>query len=168
MSDIIEESKMASKYEKLHIYHLSDEEVKDYIIKDILRMYPDAQYVEVPVFEAHQAHSNQEHAFFNVIDIKRKKENLTATANFIINQIETNAYGKPEMKFRIVNVFYNINDYDCQNSQEPNRKVMNLDWTNFIYKKFKTADPEYPNRAMQYVESVLQKPNTTKIGQSAL
>lgn len=159
---------MASKYEKLHIYHISDDEVKDYIAKDVLRLFPDAQYVEEPVYDVHKAHRDQEHAFFNVINIVRKKEKLTATASFWINQKQKNVYGKLDMKGRIVNIFYNINDYDCQNSQEPNRKVMNLDWTNFVYKKFKKEDPEYPNRAIQYVQEVLQKESTTKIGQSSL
>lgn len=168
MSDIVKGEEMASKYEKLHIYHISDEEVKDYIVKDILRIYPDAQYVEGPVFDAHKAHRNTEHAFFNVGDIVRKKEKLTATASFWINQLEENPFGKKDLKGRIVNVYYTINDYDCQNSQEPNRKVMNLDWTNFVYKKFKKEDPEYPDRAIQYVQEVLQKESTTKIGQSSL
>lgn len=142
-----------SKYEKLYIYKLSDEEITDFVVQDVLRQYPDAKLVP-DTFAALRDHGHKTPCvFFEIKPIERKKETASTTAQFIIQQEEKNGLGKPEMKFRLVNIFYTMNDFDCQNSHEPKRTTMNKPWVEMIYNKYE--DIEYAKNAIKYEKEVL-------------
>lgn len=144
-----------SKYEKLYIYQLPDEEIKQFIVQDVLRQYPDATFVP-NAFDALRKHGTKKPcAFFEVQEIERKKETAKATVQFTIQELGENGFGKPEMKFRLVNIFYEMNDFDCQNSHEPNRKTMNRPWVEMIYNKFNDID--YAKNAIKYEKEVLNR-----------
>jgi len=155
-----------SKYEKLNIYQLSDDEIRAFVVKDLLRQFKDAKLVANSSEAISQVGINEEAVFFHVGPIERKKETATVTAQFMMHKKDSDWSGNPIVKSSLVNITYTMNDYDCQNSNEPKRKTVNEEWVKMIYQK--NNDKQYLKDAIRYEKEVLNKPETVRFGPSTV